>query len=385
MSSPDQPTPNPATSSPQPDARMSGTVGLVRVFGVPVRLHFTFVLLILFLFFLGATGKQSSLMMVFYILALFGSVILHELGHSLVAKRYGVKTIEIVMFPIGGLARLDRAPKPKEEFWIAIAGPAVNFLIAGGIIGYLYVRGGGITALEGLREATDLNLLERIALGNLLLALFNLLPAYPMDGGRVLRSLLAFFRPENEATRLAAGAGKILAFFMGLFGLLSMNFFLIFIAFFVYLGASQESAMAMGKSLTEGLPVRAAMVTEFRTLSHGDTIRDAVNLLLSTTQQDFPVVLGGQVLGLLGRNALLRAMAVEGPDSYVASAMNRNFARVSPEADLAEALPLMAQAGNCVFVMDGDELVGLLTSENISEFLLLRRVGLTPTEALART
>lgn len=348
-------------------------MGVVRLFGVPIRLHFTFILLFVFLIALGLSGKQTHLMTVFYIGALFGSVLLHELGHALVSRRYGIRTIEIVMFPIGGLARLERAPKAREEFWIAIAGPAVNLIIAALIFGYLLYRD-ALVPISQLAEATDFNLLERIAVGNLILAVFNLLPAFPMDGGRILRSLLAIHRSEDEATEIAARAGRWLAVAMGLFGLLSQHFMLIFIALFVYLGASQEGAAATGRFLLSGARVREAMVTDFRTLMHGNSIREAAQLLLATTQQDFPVMNGSQVIGLLGRAALMRAMATGGPDSYVASAMDRDFVRLSPDDDLVEALPKMGMGGSCALVMDGDELVGLLTSENLSEFLLLRRI-----------
>ena len=139
-----------------------------------------------------------------------------------------------------------------------------------------------------------------------------------------------------------------------------------------------EGAAATGRTLTHGIPVRAAMMTEFHTLEHGKTIRDAANLLLATSQQDFPIVHGDQVVGLLGRNLLLKALAAEGPDAYVAGVMDRDFLSIEPGDDLAEVLPLMAQAGRCALVMDGDKLVGLLTTENLSEFLLLRRFGMEP-------
>ncbi len=354
-----------------------GSVNVFSALGVPIRLHFTFLLLAIFLIVLGLSGTQSAPMNAIYIAALFLSVLLHELGHAAVAKRYGIRTLEIVMFPIGGLARLNRNPKAREELWIAVAGPLVNMLIAGVIFISLF-RWGTILPWEQIVAASDGNLLQRIAVGNLILALFNLLPAYPMDGGRVLRSLLARFQSEDEATRMAARAGQVLAMLMGLIGLLYMQFFLVFIALFVYLGASQEAAAVVGRSLTQGVPVRAAMVTDFRTLSHGDTIGNAANMLLSTSQQDFPVLHGGSVIGLLGRNSLVRSMAMEGPEAYVASAMNRNFTVLAPDMDLAEALPKMGQAGSCALVMDGAQLVGLLTAENISEFLVLRRIGMKP-------
>jgi stage IV sporulation protein FB len=221
----------------------TGSVGSFRLLGVPIRFHFTFVLLIAFLVSLGFSGRQSAVTNVVYILALFASVLLHELGHAIVARRHGVKTLEIVLYPIGGVARADRRMKAREELWIALAGPAVNFLIAGAIFGYL-ASTGAVVGVQELVEATDSNLLERIAAGNLILALFNLLPAYPMDGGRVLRSIIARFHSEDDATRIAARAGRILAGFMGLYGLLSANYMLLIVAFYVYLAASQESTAA---------------------------------------------------------------------------------------------------------------------------------------------
>ncbi len=367
----------PASAQKNDASFIPGSIATVRLFGVPVRLHFTFVLLFVFLIVAGIGEGQSGLMNAVYLTALFGSVVIHELGHAVVGRHYGVRTLEIVMFPIGGVARLEEAPKPREEFWIAVAGPAVNIIIAAGVFGFLIWRG-DLVPVETLVRPTDANLLERIAAGNLVLAVFNLLPAFPMDGGRILRALLALRRPPEQATRLAARAGQFLAVALGLYGLLAANYLLVFIAFFVYLGAAQEGAAAVGRILSRGTPVRTAMVTEFRTLSHADTVRDAANLLLAASQQDFPVVHGDQVIGLLGRSALLRAMATTGPDTYVAGVMSREFTSVSPDQDLAETIPLLSQAGSCVLVMEGDRLVGLLTSENLSQFLLLRRFGMPP-------
>jgi Zn-dependent protease/CBS domain-containing protein len=348
-------------------------VGAVTVFGVPVRLHFTFILFLVFLVFIGVGGQQSGATTALYIVALFASVLLHELGHTLVAKRYGIRTIEIVMYPIGGVSRPERQPKAREELWIALAGPTVNLLIAVVILAWIASRQ-GFVALEQLRQPTDANLAQRIALGNLTLWLFNLLPAYPMDGGRILRSFLALHRPEEEATRMAAMAGQLLAVFMGLAGLLGGNFMLVFIALFVYLGATQEGQAARGRILTSGYPVEAAMITDFRTLQHGQTIRDAGDLLLATSQHDFPVMHGDAVIGLLTRAALVRAMLREGPDAYVSGAMDREFVRVLPNLPLTDALPLVSGSGACALVMDDEgQLKGMLTSENLSEFILLRQ------------
>jgi len=352
---------------------ISGTIGIGRFFGVPVRLHFTFLALLVFLVWIGIGEKQSGAATALYILALFASVLLHEIGHTLVARHYGIKTIEIVMFPIGGVSRPERLPKGREELFISLAGPLVNALIAGALLAWVYFQG-GFVAIQLLKEPSNENLAERIAAGNLLLCLFNLLPAYPMDGGRILRAALALRRPENEATQIAATAGRRLAVAIILWGLLWGNFMLVFVGAFVYLGAWQEGTSAKGRSLTSGVPVRAAMITDFRTLPHGATIRDAGDLLLATSQHDFPVVHGDQVIGLLGRGALMRAMMSEGPDAYVSSSMNRDFLRVPPDTDLSEVLPKLAGPGAVALVMDDeDHLLGLLTSENLSEFIMLRQ------------
>ncbi|MGA2134746.1 MAG: site-2 protease family protein [Bryobacteraceae bacterium] len=356
-------------------APSAGTLGVIRIFGVPVRLHFTFILLVIFLIVIGIGDRQSGGMTAIYVLALFGSVLLHELGHTLVARRYGIRTTEIVMYPIGGVSRPERIPKGREEFWIAISGPLVNALIAAGLFVWLATQH-QFVPIELLRDPTDANLLQRIATGNFLLFAFNLLPAYPMDGGRVLRSLLMLFKPEEEATRIASNTGQVLAAMLGLYGLLYSNFIVVFIAMFIYIGASQEGASVRGRLLTTGVPVRAAMITDFRTLSHGDSIRDAGNLLLATSQNDFPVVHGDTVLGLLTRAALMRAMLTAGPDAYVASAMDRNPKRFSPETPLSEVLSDLSGTRACALVMEGEKLVGLLTSENVSAFVLLRQVAM---------
>lgn len=364
----------PTEDKPKP-APSAGTLGVLRIFGVPVRFHFTFILLLIFLLVIGVGERQSGVMTALYVLALFASVLLHELGHALVAGLYGIRTTEIVMYPIGGVSVLNASPKAAEEFWIAISGPLVNGLIAAGLFAWLATRH-QFLPFELLKDPTDANLAQRIATGNFLLFLFNLLPAYPMDGGRILRSALMLFKPEEESTRIAASAGQALAAMLGLYGLLYGNFIVVFVAMFIYIGASQEGAAVRGRLLTTGAPVRAAMITEFRTLSHGDSIRDAGNLLLATSQNDFPVMHGDQLLGLLTRSALVRAMLASGPDAYVASAMDRNPRRVSPDMPLSDVLQDLSTARASAVVMDGDKLVGLLTSENVSSYILLRQVSL---------
>jgi stage IV sporulation protein FB len=347
--------------------------------GVPVRLHFTFLLLLIFLLVTDLGSHQASGNYALFLVGLLFSVLLHEMAHAFVSSRLGVRTTEVIMFPIGGLSRMERPLGPGEELWVAAAGPVMNLLLAAGLFGIILVTHQPFAVkLSELVQPTDQNILPRLAAVNLLLALFNLLPAFPMDGGRILRALLSFIRTEDEATRIASWMGRMLAISMGLYGLLSPQFMLVFFAFFIYLGAAQEGAAALGRTLTHGIPVKAAMITEFHKLGHGDTVRNAANLLLATSQQDFPVMHGDQVVGLLGRNLLLKALAAEGPDAYVAGVMDREFPQLEPGTDLAGVLPLMAQAGRCALVMDGSKLIGLLTTDNLSEFLLLRRFGMDP-------
>ena len=238
--------------------------------------------------------------MALYVLSLFGSVLLHELGHSLAARRYGIQdgrnrdVSDRRCFAAGAAAQgirrvLDCARRTGGEPLDSAGAPGNR-------------RGpAGVDSDRAAAHPTDANLISVSHSATWFCALFNLLPAYPMDGGRILRSFLARWRTEEEATRIAASSGQIMAMLMGLAGLLSGNFLLVFVAMFVYLGAMQEGSAVRSRLLTSGFPVRAAMITDFRTLQHGQTIRDAGELLLATSQHDFPVMQGDSPAGLLTR------------------------------------------------------------------------------------
>lgn len=350
----------------------------LRLLGTPIRFHFTFVIVLLVFLYISFTSAKSPAFYLLLFVGVFVSVLLHELAHALVAKRFGIATNEILMLPIGGVASLDRAPKPREELWISLAGPFVNLFLA-----FLYFGFTGLQltsfALIGQKAAMpDDNLLLLLGEANFLLGLFNLLPAFPMDGGRALRAILAMFQSEESATRIATTAGRWLAFAMALFGLINQNPALVFIAIFVYLGASQEALMVRSRVLTAGFTVESAMITDFRVLDHGATLRQAAELLLATSQRDFPVLHGETVLGLLDSASMIRGLAETGPEEYISAYMQREFLSLLPDMDLAEALPTLLQAPFPALVMRDDKLVGLLTSDNISEFLTLRQVGLEP-------
>jgi len=341
--------------------------------GIGVYLHWTFALLIgwIFIAHLGAGQTPAqALAGVGFILALFVCVVLHEFGHALTARRYGVGTRDITLLPIGGVARLERIPeKPMQEFWVAVAGPAVNVVIAG----VLFV------ALAVLSQANELlriewfrgRFLAQLMWVNLLIVGFNLLPAFPMDGGRVLRALLATRMGRRRATAIAANIGQAMAILFGIIGFF-YNPFLIFIAIFVYLGAQGEAAHVEAQSALKGLLVRDAMMTRFRTLSAGDSLGKAVEELLAGSQQDFPVVEGGRVAGVLRRNDLVRALAGGHRGTLVGEAMCRDCPTVKVTDALAQTLEFMRQ-GQCatVPVMTDGRLIGLLTLENVSEVVMV--------------
>jgi Zn-dependent protease/CBS domain-containing protein len=345
-----------------------------RFAGIDVYIHTTFLLLIAFFGFSywqqtrTVSGTVEGLA---FLLALFLSVVLHEYGHALTARRYGIRTRDITLLPIGGVARLERMPdKPLQELWVALAGPAVNLVIAALLFIYLVVSN-TFVPMTGL-TLTGGPFVERLLSVNLSLMLFNLIPAFPMDGGRVLRALLALRLDHVRATQIAATIGQGMAFLLGIIGLFS-NPMLIFIALFVWIGAQQEASMAQMKSALGGIPVREAMLTEFKTLRPLDTLQQAVEHILAGTQQDFPVLEEERVVGILTRPDLLAALSRHSEASRVNAVMRRDFETVHP-GDMLEAASLRMQACGCpVFpvVQDG-RLVGLLTMENIGEFLMIK-------------
>jgi Zn-dependent protease/CBS domain-containing protein len=309
---------------------------------------------------------------ILFILALFLSVVLHEYGHALTARRYGIKTRDITLYPIGGVARLERMPdKPIEELWVALMGPAVNVVIAAILFAYLYLSG-------GLADLTDISVvsgsfLMRLMVVNISLVVFNLLPAFPMDGGRVLRALLAMRMEYVRATQVAATIGQGMAFLFGLAGLFG-NPFLLFIAFFVWIGASQEASMVQIRNSISGIPVTRAMLTDFKTLSPRDTLAQVVGLLLAGSQHDFPVVdANGNVIGVLERDTFIKALSERGQSVPVVDVMRSNVPSVDSHEMVEAVLMRLQESGaKTLPVMHGGRFVGLVNSENITEFLMIR-------------
>jgi Zn-dependent protease len=304
-------------------------------------------------------------------LLLFGCVLLHELGHALTAQRFGYPTREITLLPIGGVARLERMPDdPRESLWITLAGPAVNIAIAAAL--YVVLRATG--AWQPIRHVsvTSGPFFERLMLVNVSLVIFNMLPAFPMDGGRALRALLATRLDDRRATHIAARLGQGMAALFAVVGWLA-NPLLILIALFVWTGAAQEAAMADLRAALRGIPVAHVMLTAFRTLAPEDRLSSAIELVQHGGQHDLPVMLGERLVGLLSRRDLVQGLQQGGPQVRVADAMNRDVLVVAPQDMLDAALSrLDARQSSTAPVVEDGRLVGLLTAEAVAEFISLR-------------
>ena len=347
---------------------------LARITGIDIYVHATFFMVVAWIgliYWNQSQRVQAVVEGVGFILALFACIVLHELGHALTARRYGIRTRDITLLPIGGLARLERMPdEPIQELWVALAGPAVNVAIA--LLLFVWLQASGLwESVDRLGVAIG-GFAERIMVANAMLAGFNLLPAFPMDGGRALRALLATRMEYTRATQRAAMIGQGMAIFFGFLGLQG-NPMLIFIALFVWIGAGQEASVAQMKSSLAGIPVRQAMLTHFRTLIPENTLGDAVDLLLTGSQQDFPVISDGRVDGMLTRQGLVAALARGGRNARVGDHLERTCA-TAEVSDMLETVLARLQGRNChtVPITERGQLIGLVTMDNVGEFLMVQ-------------
>ena len=305
--------------------------------------------------------------------SVFALVVLHELGHALVARRFGIATRDITLYPIGGMARLERMPeKPGQELLVAIAGPAVNGILALAI--YVGLRVAGVD-ISGDPVALGGSLAVQLLWINISLGLFNLLPAFPMDGGRILRAAFAFRMDRPRATALAAQIGRGLAVVMGVAGLM-WSPMLAVIALFVWIAAGQEAAMEHMKTTLRGVAVADAMVAEFQTLAPDTSLGAAATRLATGFQHDFPVLEAGRIVGILTRSDVLRGLAARPAATPVGELMHRHFPMAGAREGLESVLGRLPPDGSSVVVFENDELVGLLDPEHVDELLAVR--GATP-------
>ena len=358
-----------------------------RFAGIDVYIHSTFFLLLGFIGLTNWLAERSlagTLEGVGFMLVLFGCVLLHEFGHALTARRYGIQTRDITLLPIGGLARLERMPEdPRQELRVALAGPAVNAVIAAVL--YVWLASQSLLVPLASLSVSQGSFLERVMLVNLTLVLFNLLPAFPMDGGRVVRALLAMRMEYTRATNIAATLGQGIALIFGFVGLFS-NPFLLFVAFFVWIGAAQEASMVQMKTALGGIPIGHAMITDYQAVSETATLGAVVDILLHGAQEDFPVLRDGELLGVLDRRGLVAALAQHGRDVPVEQVMKRDFSTVDSGQMLEAALVTM-QTCECEMlpVLRSGKLAGLLTKHNVGEFLAIQSALEAAARASKRT
>lgn len=356
--------------------RWSITLGSFK--GTAIRIHITFLMLLAWIGFSaysrgGAPAARDSLL---FIVTIFACVLLHEFGHILTARRYGIVSPEVTLLPIGGVADMERMPeKPSQELLVALAGPAVNVAIAAALVGYLaateYFQPASLQSALDINDS-EIRLLPRLAAANLFLAAFNLIPAFPMDGGRVLRAALSMWMDRARATRVAAQIGQILAFLLGFLGLFG-NPLLLFIAIFIYIAAAGESQMTTIAEAARGVAAADAMETRIAVLGRGATVGEAVETLLATSQDDFPVVDSlGRLHGMLSRADIVAAMSAADPGAPVASFVTKAPATIDAAASADTALPAV-NGGSAVGVIDGDgRLLGLITRQSLAEIMMIR-------------
>ncbi|MHB8798992.1 MAG: site-2 protease family protein [Thermoanaerobaculia bacterium] len=365
---------------------MKWSYTVARVSGIDIKIHATFALILALGAFQwgfpkGFAGESSFSGAVFgmgLMILLFACVVLHELGHSLVAQRFGLTVREIVLLPIGGIARLEKNPeKPLHELLIALAGPLVNVAIA-----ILLFFAGGVALNFGLVEAQSLltadgpptlaTLWGWLFLANVGLAVFNMIPAFPMDGGRVLRAALAMRLGFSRGTQIATVIGQAVAFAFGLFGVLAGNFLLVIVALFVFMGAGQERAEEQARTVLTTLRVGDAYNKHALVLSPGEHVSKVVDYILTSYQPDFAVLQGRSFLGVVTRDDVLKALATETNDLYVAGIMRREVLTVDARQGLDDVRRLMGEKGERIAaVNDGETFLGLVSVEDIGEALVV--------------
>ena len=353
---------------------MRGSWRIATLAGIGVYMHWTFLLLVAWVmlsYLMAGQGLAIALIGGALILALFGCVVLHELGHALMARRFGVATQDITLLPIGGVARLARMPEePKQELLIALAGPAVNVVIAAVLAVVLW--GLGVVPWETQLMLVGGPFLTNLMVVNVILVLFNLLPAFPMDGGRVLRALLAMRRPYSEATQIAARVGQIMAILFGIVGILGGNLILLVIAFFIFAGGQAEAAQAELKDAVRGLPVREAMSNQFSTVHPQNSLREVGRVIMGGYRGDFVVAVDGEFIGILRNRDVIKSILSDEPDGLVADLMRTDCPTVGEHEPLSKALEkISGQDCATVAVLREGSVIGILSLAELGEWVAL--------------
>jgi len=344
-----------------------------RLFGIPIRVHLTFFVLVVWFGFASVSQGAGFVDGAARIILVFASVGLHELGHALAARRFGVGTIEIVLYPIGGVARLRGMPHGIAELVIAAAGPAVNLVLALVLFMGAVALGQTLPVTPEGWMAPGTSLMLWLSLANVMLFLFNLLPAFPMDGGRILRAFLTMVTDPVRGTRVAAALGQSFAILFGIFGIFISNLVLMIIAVFIFFGAGQEALISRRQAWLQGRQVRDAMITRFERLAPQESFGRAAQLLLRTTQDIFPVVDGwGRVGMVLTRDGILRGLQELGPDGALLEIEAPPAVTVGPDDDLGEIVSGAAGMPlGTLLVADETGVVGMVTPESLANLVAI--------------
>ncbi|MEF8811364.1 MAG: site-2 protease family protein [Bacteroidales bacterium] len=355
---------------------MKYSLTLGRPFGIRISVHWTFLLIIAWIVFINlqqGLGLRDILFSVLFVFSIFFCVVLHELSHSLTARRYGIPTRSITLLPIGGVADLEKMPEdPRQELMVSVAGPLLNLAIALFLWIVLSTTGRLDLNPANFQVINKSNFLVILMFANLMLAVFNLIPAFPMDGGRVFRSLLAMKLPRDQATLVAMNIGKIFAFFIAIWGLYA-NPFLIFIAIFIYIGAQREYEMVKYTSVLAGYTIEKVLMHEYTPLHPQDSLKRAVEILLDGPEQRFIVTDEERVVGILTRNDIIQGLIKYGEDAKVEKIMNTDVTVFPSGTSLEEAYEKMRyQQITMAPVVENEKVKGLIDMENIHEFIMVR-------------
>ncbi|MFV5697948.1 site-2 protease family protein [Flavobacterium sp. ZT3R17] len=358
---------------------MKGSFKLGKVAGIGIFIHWTFSLLILFIIFMNYKSGQNTTQIIWsvvFILCIFITVLLHELGHALAAKNYNIKTKDITLLPIGGLARLERIPeKPLEELIVAFAGPLVNIALAFITAFFISIPENTDKLMTELSNGVNANnFFLNFFLVNFWLAIFNLIPAFPMDGGRVLRALLSFKLPRNVATRIAARIGQFLALAFIILGFFTSPF-LIFIGIFVIIGAQIEADYTESKFMLKGFKVQDVVMKDYQTIDANEKVKKAVELLLDSQNKNFLITENNMPVGTLNRDQIIMALSKKGDDEFIYNVMDRNLIILENNSLLENVFELIQQnKSTLMLVMENNQLTGTLDIENLLEFILINEV-----------
>lgn len=358
---------------------MKGSFKLGTIAEIGVFIHWTFSLLIIFIIYINYKSGQDIVQIVWsvvFLLSVFITVLLHELGHAVTAKKYNIKTKDITLLPIGGIARLERIPeKPSEELNVALAGPMVNVVLA--ILTFFFIEYPKnpeemIAQLSG--GVNGNNFLLNFFLANVILALFNLIPAFPMDGGRILRAILSFKLDRNLSTKIAATIGQLIAIGFIILGF-SYNPFLILIGIFVIMSAQIEKNFTESKFILKDYKVKDVLMTKYLSIESTELLKTAVTLLLDSQSKDFLITQNSTPIGTLNRNEIIKALSEKGDNEPIYTIMNRNLIFLDANSHLEDVFELIYKnKSSLMLVMENNEMIGTLDTENLMEFLLIKEV-----------